>query len=104
MNHIKTSYLVAALVALAVVPSACGGRKARAAKHPTGATAQAAAAPERPTAQQCQVNGPAYAVPAPGPIASSTPAPAALAPPTPPGGVPLTPASNVAPTAPKGAK
>ncbi|MDB4995346.1 MAG: hypothetical protein JWM74_2778 [Myxococcaceae bacterium] len=95
MTHIKTPYLVAALVALAVVPSACGGRKARAAKHPTGATAQAAPAPE-PQAPQCRVNGPAYAVPAPGPIASTTPAPPP--PPTPPGGVPLTPATGVTPS------
>jgi hypothetical protein len=100
MKHIKTPYLVAALVALAVVPSACGGRKARAAKHPSGATAQAAPAPEPVTAQQCKVNGPAYAVPAPGPIASSSPA--TPGPATPPGGVALTPAT-VAP-APKGAK
>ena len=103
MNHLKTPYLVAALVALAVIPSACGGKKARGAKHPTGATAQAAPAPEPQTAQQCQVNGPAYAVPAPGPIASSAPSAATLAPATPPGGVALTPAP-VAPTAPKGAK
>jgi hypothetical protein len=84
MNPIKTSYLVAALVALAVVPSACGGKRARAAKHPSGATAQAAA-PEPDTAQRCQVKGPAYAVPAPGPLASTTPAPTAPTAPTAPG-------------------
>jgi hypothetical protein len=73
MKAIKTSYLVAALVALAVVPSACGGKRARTAKHPSGATAQAAPAPEPDTAQRCHVNGPAYAIPAPGPLASAAP-------------------------------